>query len=151
MEIPLLSGREFTPGDSDLSQPVVLINETLARRYWPNEDPLGKHIRLRFSVPTKGPWTPQLQRSWLMIAGVVGNATEWRYGEKKVGIMYLPYLQNPSPFMTLVLRTASDPTRMISTVTHAVRTLDADQPMTAVKTMDQYVEELASRPAFPRI
>jgi len=83
-----------------------------------------------------------------MIAGVVGNATEWRYGEKKVGIMYLPYLQNPSPFMTLVLRTASDPTGMISTVTHAVRTLDADQPMTAVKSMDQYVEELASRPRF---
>ena len=148
MEIPLLSGREFTPGDRDLNQPVVLINETLARRYWPNEDPLGKHIRLRFAVPTKGPWTPQLQRSWLMIAGIVGDASEWRYGEKKVGMMYLPYLQNPSPFMTLVLRTDPGPMTLIPAVTDAVRSLDRNQPITAVRPMDQYVEEMASRPRF---
>jgi len=148
MGIPLLRGRELTPGDSDQATAVVLINETLARRYWPNEDPLGKHIRLRFSVPTKGPWTPQLQRSWLVIAGIVGDANEWRYGEKKVGMMYLPYLQNPSPFMTLILRADSDPITLIPPVTDALRSLDRNQPITAIKTMDEYVEEMASRPRF---
>ncbi len=147
MEIPLLRGRELTPGDSDQAPAVILINETLARRYWPNEDPLGKHIRLRFSA-SAGPWTPQLQRSWLAIAGIVGDANEWRFGEKKVGMMYLPYLQNPSPFMTLVLRADSDPITLIPAVTHALRSLDRNQPITAVKTMDEYVEEMASRPRF---
>ncbi len=148
MGIPLVRGRELTPGDSDQAPAVILINETLARRYWPNEGPIGKHIRLRFSPPAKGPWTPLLQQSWLVIAGIVGDANEWRYGENKVGLMYLPYLQNPSPFMTLVLRTDSDPMRLIPAVTDAVRSLDKGQPITAVKTMDQYVEEMASRPRF---
>jgi putative ABC transport system permease protein len=146
--IPLLGGRELTPGDGDQATAVVLINETLARRYWPNEDPFGKHIRLRFSRAATGPWTPQLQHSWLGIAGIVGDADEWRYGGKKVGMMYLPYLQNPSPFMTLVLRTDSDPLTLIPAVTDAVRSVDRNQPITAVKPMDQYVEEMASRPRF---
>jgi putative ABC transport system permease protein len=148
MGIPLLRGRELSPGDSDQGPAVVLINETLARRYWPNEDPFGKYIRLRFAAPATGPWTPQLQRSWLVIAGIVGDASEWRYGEKKVGMMYLPYLQNPSPFMTLVLRTDPGPMTLIPAVTDAVRSLDRNQPITAVRPMDQYVEEMASRPRF---
>jgi putative ABC transport system permease protein len=148
MEIPLLRGRELTPGDNEQAPSVVLINETLARRYWPDEDPLGKHIRLRFSAPATGPWTPRLQQSWLVVVGIVGDANEWKYGEKKVGMMYLPYLQNPSPFMTLVLRTDSDPMILIPAITDGVRSLDRDQPITAVKTMDQYVEEMASRPRF---
>jgi putative ABC transport system permease protein len=148
MGIPLRRGRELTSGDRDGALAVVLINETLARRYWPSDDPVGKHIRLRFSAAATGPWTPQLQQSWLAIAGIVGDANEWRYGEKKVGMMYLPYLQNPSPFMTLVLRTDSDPMTLIPAVTDAVRSSDKDQPITAVKPMDQYVEEMASRPRF---
>ena len=148
MEIPLHRGRELSSGDSEKAAAVVLVNETLARRYWPNDDPLGKHIRLRFSSPTTGPWTPQLRQSWLAIAGIVGDANEWRYGEKKVGMMYLPYLQNPSPFMTLVLRTDSEPMTLIPAVTDSLRSLDKDQPITAVKTMNQYVEEMASRPRF---
>jgi len=84
MGIPLLRGRELTPADRDQSPPVVLINETLARQYWPKEDPVGKRIRLKFSAPTTGPWTPRLQLNWLNVIGVVGDTTEWRYGEKKV-------------------------------------------------------------------
>jgi putative ABC transport system permease protein len=148
MGIPLLRGRDFTDADNNGTSSVVAINQALAAHYWPDEDPVGKRMRLQFSAVAEGPWTPKFQRSWLTIVGVVGDTTEWRFGEKKAGIMYLPYLQNPSPFMALVVRSSADPTRLVSAVTHAVGVIDKNQPIGDIATMDQLVESLDSRPRF---
>ena len=148
MGIALLRGRNFTTADGNQAPAVAVINEVLALRYWPTDDPLGKRIRLQFSTSEEGPWSPKMQTSWVTIVGVVGDTTEWQFGEKKVGIMYLPYLQNPSPVMTLVIHSFEDPHRLASAVTEAVAAVDEDQAVTAISTMEKAVETLASRPRF---
>lgn len=148
MGIPLLRGRDFTAADSSEAPGVVLINNALAERYWADEDPLGKQIRLQFSISTESPWTPRFRQSWLTIVGVVGDTTEWQFGEKKTGIMYFPYLQDPSPIMTLAVRSSSDPATLVAAVKHTVGVIDKDQALTGVATMQHYVEGLASRPRF---
>ena len=148
MGIPLLKGRDIGTADRDQSPAVALINETLARRYWLLEDPIGRHFRFRSKTPRRGPWVPRLQISWITIIGVVADSTEWQVGEKRVGMMYLPCLQNPSPLMTVAIRTSVEPTTLISAARNAVELVDKNQPVTDVKTMDQYLDGLESRPRF---
>jgi len=148
MGIPLLKGRDIATADRDQVRAVALINETLAGRYWPLEDPIGRHFRFRSKTPRRGPWVPRLQISWITIIGVVADTTEWQVGEKRVGMMYLPYLQNPSPLMTVAIRTSVEPTTLISATRRAVELVDKNQPVTDVKTMDQYLDGLESRPRF---
>ena len=143
MGIPLLEGRAFGPPEDEQAPGVALINEALRRRYWPNQDPIGKHIR--FLPEAKSPFEPQLRESWLAIMGVVGDTTQAAFGEQKPGILYLPYLQNPSPIMRLVLRTYADPAASAAAARHAVELIDKDQPVTEVKAMDEFVDALASR------
>jgi len=148
MGIPLLKGRDIGSADQDQAPPVALINETLAQRYWPLEDPIGKHFRFRSRTPRRGPWVPRLQISWITIIGVVADATEWEVGEKQIGMMYLPYLQNPSPLMAMAIRTSVEPTTLISATRNAVELVDKSQPVTDVKRMDQYLDGLEFRPRF---
>lgn len=148
MGIPLLKGRDIGTADSDQAPAVALINETLAHRYWPLEDPIGKHVRFRSKTPRRGPWVPRLQISWITIIGVVADTTEWQVGEKRVGMMYLPYLQNPSPLMTMAIRTSVEPTTLISATRNAVELVDKNQPVTDVETMDHYLDGLESHPRF---
>ncbi len=144
MGIPLLKGRDFAPGDDEQASGVALINETLRRRYWPNEDPIGQHVR--FLPEAKNPYEPELRDSWLTIVGEVGDTKESQIEGKKVGMLYIPYLQNPTPIMFLVLRTPSDRVTAASAVLHAVELVDKDQPVAEVKTMGEFVEAVASRP-----
>jgi putative ABC transport system permease protein len=143
MGIPLLSGRGFMPADDEQASGVALINEALRRRYWPNEDPIGQHIR--FLPEAKNAYEPELRDSWLTIVGVVGDTKESQFEEKKTGMLYVPYLQNPAPIMFLVLRTPSDPVSSAAAVRHAVELVDKDQPVAEVKTMEEIVETMASR------
>src|SRR5258708_10492520 len=96
-----------------------MINETLADRYWPLEDPIGKRFRFRSRTPRRGPWVPRLQISWITIIGVVADTTEWEVGEKRIGMMYLPYLQNPSSLISVAIRTSVEPTNLISPTLNA--------------------------------
>jgi putative ABC transport system permease protein len=143
MRIPLLKGRTLAESDTEQGEGVAVVNSTLARRFFQGEDPVGK--RFRFLPEGRNPFSSFLRESWITIVGVVGDTTESDVGEAKAAIIYVPYQQNPSPVMRLVIRTASEPMSLVATVRHEVEAVDKDQPVSEVKAMAEYVEALASR------
>ena len=143
MRIPLLQGRGFTPSDAEQAAGVVVLNSALARHFFANENPIGKQVRF---LPEGGNgFTPVFRDSWLTIVGVVGDTTEANVGEPDTPIFYVPCLQDPSPVMRLVIRTGSDPTALAGAVRREVESVDKDQPISEIKTMEDYVEAQASR------
>jgi putative ABC transport system permease protein len=138
MGTPLKEGRDFTVSDTPNSPPVVLINETLAHRYWPNEDPLGKQFRIHFSA-NRAPWEANLRDGWLTIAGIVRNTHDPDWGEEQVGLIYLPYTQNPSRLMALVVRSDADFAALTPEVRHIIEGVDPEQPVTEVRTMETFL------------
>lgn len=145
MGIPLRRGRYFTEQDSGQSQGVVMINETMARHYWPNEDPVGRRLKIEFPA-AKVPWRPEANDNWLTVVGVAGDVKEEGLNDEPEPEIYLPYLQNPSSLMNLLVRTPSDPTRMASAVRRQVWAVDADQPVYNVKTMEDVFGESFAEP-----
>ena len=143
MRIPLLKGREFTASDAEQGAGVVVVNVALARRFFADENPVGK--QLRFLPEARTAFSPILRDTWLTIVGVVGDTREADVGEADAEIFYVPFLQNPSPIMRLVVRTASNPMGLLGAVRGAVESVDRDEPVSEVKTMEDYVEALASR------
>src|SRR5262245_16961140 len=131
MKTPLLSGRFFTPQDGTGRPPVVIIDETLARRLWPNVSPLGK--RLTYS------YFPEQPEFWLEIVGVVKHIRHHRLDADVREQVYFPQAQRQSRSMTLTIRTVSDPLNLVGAVRQAVRSLDPDQPVYQIRTMDGLV------------
>jgi putative ABC transport system permease protein len=139
MRIPLVRGREFTAHDDADAERVVIVNETLARRYWPNEDPIGKRLRL-------GPDTP-----WYAIAGVVKDVEQRDWGATRGNEFYFPGAQNPSDiqsYLTVVVRAAGDPAALSPAIQAAVASLDRDLPIADVTTMQQVVDRALWQPRF---
>jgi len=144
LKIPLRRGRDITEADNESATGVVIINDTLARRYWPNEDALGKRIKLGSPEPQRA-W----DGLWLTIIGVVGDVRADGLENEARPEMYLSYLQNPwrgmpsRPHMTLVGRTmsltvrgAAASTSLTSAIRQAIAAVDKDQPVTAVATLE---------------
>jgi len=127
MGIPILKGRPFTDQDRAGSKPVIIVNETLARRYWPNGDALGK--RMRFSGPLdKAPWME-----------VVGIAQDVKH-ELNLAVTpdyYTPHAQDPWNAMVLVARTTAEPGSMAGPIRQQVLAIDKDQPVYGVYTMNE--------------
>jgi putative ABC transport system permease protein len=137
--IPLLKGRYLTEGDKAGRPLVAVINETLARRYWPDGgNPIGQ--RLRFGG----------NRVW-EIVGIVGDVKHSGLDKQVTPAVFLSYLQAPEARMSLVVRTVSDPASMIRAVKDQVYAVDKDQPMYKIRTMDQVVAESQSSPRFTLI
>jgi putative ABC transport system permease protein len=130
MGIPLLKGRFFTEADRAESPRVAIINETMARRYFPDEDPIGKRMNI-----TNGP--PALRE----IVGVVGDVKQYGLDTQSPAQMYEPYLQRPWPGMTLVVRAASEPTGLTSAVRREVLAVDKEQPIARAQTMEQIIAD----------
>ena len=129
LRIPLREGREFSWSDTPETQPIIIINETMAKTFWPQEDPLGKRIR------QGGPDDP-----WLTIAGVVGDIREFDPLTAPRPTMYFPITQFPDPGDILrdwVVRSVRDPLTVASSVRAAVWSLDKDLPVTRVRTMEE--------------
>jgi putative ABC transport system permease protein len=147
LDIPILQGRLFTDQDADRASGVVIINETLARHYWSDESPLGKQIRLSFPT-AHAPWRPQPNNAPLTIVGVAGDVREFGLGEPPSPQLYLPYVQNPSRLMRLVVRTTSEPTSLVASVRQAVWAVDKNQPISEVKSMERFVAESVMRRRF---
>jgi putative ABC transport system permease protein len=144
MEIPVRKGRDLASSDGPDSAGVVLINEALVSRYWPDENPIGKQIRIHLPA-VKTPWEPQPRDSWLTIVGVVGDIREWDWGFDKIPALYLPYTQVPSRLMSIVIRANGDPGQLTSAVRHIVEGLDANLPVTTVSTMDDLLAQAVSQ------
>jgi predicted permease len=129
MAIPLVRGRFFTDNDRMGSVPVAIVDQELARRYWPTEDPIGK--RLAFSLAESG------EPNWIQVVGVVGHvAHDGLDAERKVQV-YRPYRQTGASSLTLAVRTVGDPNRSVSAIRAAVRAVDPSQPISQVQTMDE--------------
>jgi putative ABC transport system permease protein len=122
-----------------VSQPVAIIDETMARKYWPDEDPLGKRITYQ-----GGPNNP----IWREIVGIVGHVKHKDLeGESRVQY-YIPHSQTQNPFMTLVVRSSGDPASLTGVVRGAIGGLDKDLPVFRVKTMEQFVSDSMAQRRF---
>ncbi|HLK62247.1 MAG TPA: ABC transporter permease [Bryobacteraceae bacterium] len=136
MRLPLLQGREFTAGDDTQAPRVVMVNETVARRFWPHDNPVGKHILVgRATAPSE-------------VVGVLGDLRNLGIAADVQPEIYLPFAQLAWPSMHLVVRTAGDPRAFIGTVRACVLALDRDQPVTSIQTMDEVLETAAAQPRF---
>jgi len=138
MGIPLRRGRLFRDGDADGAPRVAIVDETFARTYWPGADPLGKRLR-RGDFDAKDP-------AWITVVGVVGNVRNSGLHVGPRPQFYLPVAQLPSQVMSLAVRTAGDPLRLARAVRSAVHTVDPDQPVSDVITMQERIDRsLAGR------
>jgi putative ABC transport system permease protein len=156
MRIPIRSGRAFAPTDARLAiplirwwpqqptpahfdepqaAPVAVINETMAKQLWPNENPIGKRFQVLFSP-------------WVTVIGVVGDVRQSGLLEPPTPQMYLSDLQEPSGALTMVIRSSGDPLSIANEVRASVRAIDPALPVGAMQTMDGVLWNSIGRPRF---
>lgn len=150
MGIPLLSGREILTADSARSPRVGVVNRSMAQKYWPDENPIGKAIIASRAVvvsTAKGS-SVEFKPQELEIVGIVGDVRQLTLEEPPYPELFIPYTQWPSNEMALVLRTASEPSSLIPVVKKEIWRVDPDQPVTDIKTMDELVSTEAAGRRF---
>ena len=142
MGIPLRRGRWFTTGDTKDSPRVAVINETMAKKMFPDEDPMGK--RITFDDRKKKP-------EWFEIVGIVGDVKQ--YGLDQVTTMqtYEPYTQQTFSYMTLVVRTTGDPANLSAAIRSEILKLDKDQPAGNVKTLSEFFSTSIAQQRFAMV
>jgi predicted permease len=129
--IPLKRGREFTERDNAISSPtVMMVNETLARRLWPDVNPIGLHVKEGYDKAL----------GWIEVVGVVADIHEGGLGSDAVAEFYLPMAKHPPQTAFVVARTRSDPMSFGNTIRERVLAVDHDQPVSDVRTMESVFE-----------
>jgi putative ABC transport system permease protein len=141
-QIPIRDGRAFSASDSADAPPVVVVNETLARAFFP-QGAIGQQIGV--PAPCRG---TDCEPVWSTIVGVAGDVKTFTLDRASLPQIYLPHTQNPFPGMSLVLRTVGDPLLLTRQVAAAVRSLDPGMPVFDVKTMEDRVAESVGQPRF---
>jgi putative ABC transport system permease protein len=139
MNIPLRQGRYFETRDNAQSVPVAIVNETMARQYWPGENVLGRRFKLGDSEDD----TP-----WMEIVGVVADVRQMGLDEPVKAEMYLPYQQIDNIWYIprdLAIRTNGDPSNLVGSVRQIIREVDPDQPVSNVATMAELLGTEASQ------
>ena len=131
MGIALLRGREFTPADDGIAPKVAILNETAARLYFPEVDPVGQIVHM--SWDSQGP--P------MQVVGVVRDSKRQDLRQPAPRMLYLPFLQYNQPYMTLEIRTAGDPSAVASSVRQAFREINRDIPVREIKTMQTQIDQ----------
>jgi putative ABC transport system permease protein len=146
VRIPLLRGRHFELTDGEHSQPAAIVNEALAREYFPNEDPLGRQIRLG---------KPDDKAPWLTIIGTVGNVkgtTVYKeMGYEEFPLVYRPLSQSAGGSMVIFLRTTGYFAGLAAGVQREVSALDSTVPVHDVKTIEERISESLAHPRFRAI
>lgn len=140
--IPVRKGREFSENDTRNSPPVMVITESFARKYFPNDNPIGKHIKVGLG---DGYTKSDKMRE---VVGIVGDIKRQGLTHDSVPEYYLPYSQSTVGPPTLVLRTAGDPSNLIGSVRAEVAALDSNVPVYDVHTYDYLVTRNAATPRF---
>ena len=132
MNIPLRQGRYFTDHDNENSMPVAIVNETMARQYWPGQNALGRRFRLGDATEN----TP-----WRQVVGIVADIRQMGLDEPVKAEMYFPYQQtkeyNFYAPRDLAIRTSGDTSNVVSSVRQIIREVDPDQPISKVATMSE--------------
>lgn len=132
MQVPLVKGRPFTDADSEAAPPVAIVNQAMAKRFWPNEDPLSKRFSLKSN---SGPFVE--------IVGVAGDGQYFFLSTAAQPYFYLPLAQNFVSYRFLQLRTSVPPQSIVSSVEEQVHKLAPDLPIDDIRTMQQLVEGIA--------
>jgi putative ABC transport system permease protein len=134
MRIPVRKGRGVAASDVATAPPVVVVNETTARRYWAGEDPVGRRIGWRVG----GPQDPMV---WREVVGVVGDVRHAGLAEPAEAEIYLPYAQSPSSLICLTVRMSGRQALPAQAIQQAVWSFDKDQPVLAVMPLEQLAAE----------
>jgi putative ABC transport system permease protein len=138
MGITLVRGSGFNEQHTSNAPGVAVINETLARKYFAGEDPIGK--RINFGDPAKSPWRT--------VIGIIRDIRQQSLDTEPYAQVYSPYAQFPSRSMTLVARTSSDPPGLVPSIRNELSAMDKDQPLYNVRTMAQVMSESIARERF---
>ena len=141
LRIPVVAGRAFTPRDDAKGAPVVVVNERFARKYFPGQDPIGKHILAEIS---DGAMPPAMRE----IVGVVGNIKRHSLTAEPEPIYYLPFAQMVITSPLLAIRTVGDPASMIGPLRATLAGEDKDIPLYGVETLDDAASKSAAQPRF---
>jgi putative ABC transport system permease protein len=136
LRVPLRAGRDFTAADNAQAPKVVIVNETFARRFWPNDNPLGKHI-----VVGRGPGPSE-------VIGMAADIKNKGLEQETQAQLYLPFAQLPWGDMNLLVRTAVAPQSVISAVRAQIAAVDPDQPITKIQTVEEIMDSSRSQPRF---
>ena len=137
MKIPLRSGRYFSEHDTKDSPHVAIIDETLARLYWPSGDPVGRVIEM-----------PAFGAGHCQIVGIVADTRQSSLSEDPAPAIYVPYTQEIMPWQTLVVRTKNDPMSFAALIRREVAVLDPQQPVARIATLDELIEGSTAQPRF---
>src|SRR4051794_6475218 len=135
--IRIVRGRGFTERDDERSAPVMVINETMAAKYWPGEDPVGKRLKIGYN-----------QTGPREIVGVVADVKQKALTDTATAQMYTPFVQAPWPFLTAVARTTTAPEAAAGSLRAVLARLDPEQAAGEVRTYDQYVARSIATPRF---
>jgi putative ABC transport system permease protein len=138
MGAPLFAGRTFTEEEGWQKMSAVIINQALQRRYWPDENPLGKRIKIGGA-----PDSP-----WITIVGVAADVKESGLNADTEAGLYLPYVLAPHQAMTLVLRTGPEPLSLAAAAGAAIRQVDSEQAVSNISTLEQLLSETVAQPRF---
>jgi putative ABC transport system permease protein len=136
MRVPLRGGRDFTAADDAKSPKVVVVNETFARRFWPNENPLGKHVIV-------GRWADSAE-----VIGVAADVKNKGLAQDTQAQLYLAFPQLPWGNMNLLVRTTVPPLTMASAVRAQISAVDPDQPVTGIQTVEELMDTSRAQPRF---
>lgn len=139
--VPMLKGRQFTERDDAKAPGVIIINEAFARKYFANEDPIGKRLKPGISTTKVAP-------NWREIVGVVPDTRNRNLSSEVRPGYFLPQAQVPFNQMTMIVRTANDPHTLITAVQNEVRAMDPDVPVFTVKTVDEHIAATVATPRF---
>ena len=140
LNIPLLRGRDFSERDDSKAPGAVVVNEAFARKYFPNDDAVGKHI----TPGASNSGAPQSRE----IIGVVGNVKNRSLDAEDVPVYYIPSTQLNFGSMAVCLRTSNDPHSITSAVRNAVSSMDPDLPVYDIKTMEEYLSASVATQRF---
>jgi putative ABC transport system permease protein len=136
MRIPIVAGRAFNDHDDVSSPPVAMVNQTVVRRFWPTENPIGKRV-----------WIGNVPAPYEVV-GVMGDTRNNGPAQATAPEVFLPYPQMTFPMLQVSVRSAGDPHSMVSAVRHAIAEVDKDQSVTEVRTMEETLESLDAQPRF---
>ena len=138
-QIPLRQGREFTSDDNAGSAPVAIINEAFARRFFPNKNALGSYLSLTPDGTPAGGASSATPPVWRQVVGVVGDVNEYIGQTTWRPHVFVPFLQAPEVSMSVLVRLRTNPAAFASALRQAVWSVDKDQPISNVRTMDRVV------------
>ena len=146
MGIPVVEGRAFDAGDDSNGAPVAIINETMARQFWPDRDPIGEQV-VAEGYPGSGRGALGVD-STARIVGIVGDVRHAGFDQDAAPTLYVPFLQDPNAQAGLLVRTKGDPAAFSGTARASIREIDGNVPVDSVITMNEMLNESLGNQRF---